>query len=254
MKTNRTFDSPKLNKDDNLKIKVIPHPFSFKNSKNKVLNNLIVEVVNLMGGIGECAEQNYKCAIEKILKNKSNVLKIITDELSEMPAEKYLDRWSLMYLLIELKSSKSLNYLAEIIESEIPPEKSKSAHDFTTVGEEVIIRTTAVEGVFRLAFDGDKNALEILYKNITNKNFSIKRACIQAILEIDKENGEKNIIKRLPKEEHFIISITKKHPSEVKTIQGGLQLKSKSKDELPPLFQPKKDNPKSESEEGCGCK
>jgi hypothetical protein len=75
MKTNRAFDSPKLNKDDDLKIKVIPHPFSFKKSKNKELNNLIVEAVNLMGGIGECAEQNYKCAIEKIIKNKNNVLR-----------------------------------------------------------------------------------------------------------------------------------------------------------------------------------
>lgn len=253
MKTNSAFDSPKLNKDDNLEIKVIPHPFSFKKSRNKELNIRIIEAVNLMGGIGECAENNYKRAIE-LLKNEGNVLKIITDELSEMPQDKYFDRWSLVYLLSEIKSHTSLNYLATLIASQIPPERSPKAHGLSTVGEEIIIRTTAVEGVLRLASDGNKDALEILYKNISNKNFSIKRACIQGILEIDKENGKKNILERLPKEEHFILGITRKHPSEVHPIQGELHLKSRSKDHLPPLYQPDKEKPESGSDEGCGCK
>jgi hypothetical protein len=45
----------------------------------------------------------------------------------------------------------------------IPPERSKNPHSFSTVAEETILRTTAIEGIKYLAADGSEAAIESLF-------------------------------------------------------------------------------------------
>lgn len=193
--------------DDALEIKVIPHPFKFEKSPNNELNELIVEVVNQMGGIGENAEKNYQKSLEKLQSNAEKVIPIIISEYNNLPEFQYLDRWSLIQLLVELKHPLALATLDEILTTPIPPERSKFPNEFPTRGEEIIIRTTAIEAVTRIASNDNKQAMNILVKHSKHNNFSIKRAAIQGSLKAGGEIAKKQLQEKLPKEDQFIMSI-----------------------------------------------
>ncbi len=169
--------------DDRLEIKTKPHPFIFSRDPKNQLNELIVETINRMGGVGEDAEKRYQACLNALFRNAREVVAIVEQELKDQPAESYLDRWSLVHLLAELKQPSSLGALDSILSSQMPEERSKDPHSFTTVGEEVVIRTTAVEAITRIAAEGVKEAQELLLKHVRHDNFSVKRAAVQGYLQ-----------------------------------------------------------------------
>ncbi len=62
MLLSKSSDTPFLARPDTLETKRTEHPFSFRTSKDKELNALIVEAINRMGGVGDDAEENYRRA------------------------------------------------------------------------------------------------------------------------------------------------------------------------------------------------
>lgn len=193
--------------DNSVAIQVIPHPFGFKGSPNNPLNEQIVEAVNRMGGAGDNAEANYQTALETLLQNVTEVVSIVTLEYRDLPENQYLDRWSLIQLLTELGHPASIPLLGEILSSRIPPERSNDPHSFTTVGEEVMIRTTAVEALTQMSANENSEALELLIIHTRHENFSVKRSCIQGYLANGGENARETLLEVLPESEHFILNI-----------------------------------------------
>jgi len=193
--------------DDSLKIKVTSHPFRFEKSPDKALNELIVEAINSMGATGENAEKTYQKSLEKLRPNAEKVLSIIVSEYASLPEMQYLNRWSLIQLLAELKHPSSLKPLDEILITPIPPERSKDPRVFSTRKEEVIIRTTAIEAVTRIAAEDNKEATDILLKHSRHENFSIKRAAIQGYLKVGGEIAKKRLLETMPKKDRYIANI-----------------------------------------------
>ena len=115
-----------------------------------------------MGSIGESGEKCYQSALDGLARHAKEVIKIAATEYARLPKNQYLDRWALVQLIAEMKNEVSLEFLDRILSSEIPLEESNDPHNFTTVGEEVMIRTTGIEAVTRLAADGSAKALEML--------------------------------------------------------------------------------------------
>lgn len=231
---NQMNDSPKLNRDDSLKIEVEQHPFEFREYGNDPLTERIVEAINRMGGVGEDAERNYQSALEALREQSEKVIAIVTAEYRDLPKDQYLDRWSLVQLLAELRDPASLPVLDEILSERIEPERSKDPHSFTTVGEEVMVRTTAVEAITRIAADGSQQALELLLKHAQHENFSVKRAAIQGYLAQAGENARERLVRVLPPEDHFILDIRRQDVREVPQAEGGLFIASQDRDTLPP--------------------
>jgi len=228
-----TSDAPTSDRGDSVEVQTRPHAFSFKANPDNPLNETIVDAVNRMGGIGDDAEALYQAALEALRKQSKRVVAIVAAEYKELPEDQYVDRWSLVHLLAELKDSSSLPVLDEILSSQIPPERSKHLHSFSTVGEEIIIRTAAVEAVTRIA-NKNKKALEVLLKHAQHKNFSIKRASIQGYLEQGDKDAREVLAKALPKKEHYILDIRRIDVREAPQAEGGLFLASRDRDELPP--------------------
>lgn len=233
-------DAPKIDPDDSLKIEVKPHPFSFKHNPDNPLNERIVKAINMMGGVGNDAEANYQAALDTLRKQSSEVVRIVAAEYKDLPEDQYLDRWSLIQLLAELKAPSSLPILDDILSSQLPPEQSKNPHSFSTVGEEIVIRTTAVEAVTRIAADKNKKALEVMLKHAQHKNFSVKRASIQGYLAYGGKDARKVLVKVLPKKDQSILDIRRMDVREVPQADGGLYLVSRESDELPPPRLPDK--------------
>ena len=189
----RSSDTPFLGGPDTVKTTVVEHPFEFRGSSDAALNALIVEAVNRMGGVGEDAEANYQRALDELGKRADDAVDVIAAEYEALPEDRYLDRWSLVQLLTELRRPEAASVLNRIITSRIPAEKAKGSHDASTVAEEVIIRTTAVEGVVRLSADGVEEARQILLRHARNRTFSIRRASVQGLLETGEDNHKREL-------------------------------------------------------------
>jgi hypothetical protein len=242
--------------DDGLEIKVKPHPFIFSRDPKNPLNEHIVETINRMGGVGEDAEKRYQSCLNVLFRNAREVVAIVEQELKDQPVDSYLDRWSLVHLLAELKQPSSLGALDSILSSQIPAERSKDPHSFTSVGEEVVIRTTAVDAITRIAADGAKEAQELLLKHVRHENFSIKRAAVQGYLQVAGEGGRETLQKALPERDHHILDIKVIDVRQAPQAEGGLHLRPCDKERLPALGTEAElggKDPNAQSDKGCGC-
>lgn len=227
-------DAPRLILDDNLKIEVIVHPYSFEHSPDKELNQRIVDAINQMGGIGESGEKCYQSALDGLARRAKDVIRIAAAEYARLPKNQYLDRWALVQLIAEIKDEVSLEFLDRILSSEIPPEESNDPHSFTTVGEEVMIRTTGVDAVAGIAADGSAKALEVLLRHVRHDNFSVKRASIQGYLAHGGADAAEQLKKILPERDHYILDIKRIDVRQAPQAEGGLHLVCRDKGELPP--------------------
>jgi hypothetical protein len=199
MLPSKSSDTPFLTTPDTLEIRQSEHPFSFRSSKDEKLNALIVEAVNRMGGVGADAEENYRRALNPLTKSGPRVLDVIVAEYEDLPEDRYLDRWSLVQLVGELRYPEAVKSLNRIIAARIPAEKNRTSHDMSTVAEEVMIRTTAVEGLVRLSADGVAEARDALLKYAAHRTFSIRRACVQGLMQTGTDD-DKRKLRRLLKE------------------------------------------------------
>jgi hypothetical protein len=218
----RGSDTPSLARPDTLEINVTEHPFSLRDSTDEELNALIVEAVNRMGGVGADAEGNYQRALEALSERSDEALDVIVAEYWALPEEQYLDRWSLVHLLSELRHPKAAAALNRIITSRIPAEKARGSHDSSTVAEEVMIRTTAVEGLVRLSADGVEEARKILLRHAVNRTFSIRRASVQGLMEsgTDEDRKELRAVLKEKGQEH-LLSIKRMDVRQVPQAAGG---------------------------------
>ena len=87
----------------------------------------------------------------------------------------YAQRQALVRAAGVIDDASALPFLASVALSEIPDEQSAEPHTFSTVAEETIIRMIAVEGIARLAHDGDERAAELLMKCVQSQSFSVPK-------------------------------------------------------------------------------
>lgn len=251
-------DTPSSEADDALEVEVITHPFTFQHlADDRELADAILAAVNAMGGAGQCAEDDYQEALGALRRKAKRTSEAIARELEALPEEAYLDRWALVMLLAELGHRSSARVFAGILESHIPEERSSDPHGFSTVGEEVMIRTTAVEGLERLAGEGDEVAVEVLLANVGHENFSVRRAAVQALVATGGDEMGQRLAETLPERHRDLLKIQRRDVRTVEQAQGGLFLKPAGDGGTPPPDDDCDDDgrrhDKSTDDGGCGC-
>lgn len=193
--------------DDGIEIETTASPFKFSTSRNKILNQQIVDAINYMGGMGDNAEEEYQSSLKTLKPAAKEVVRVISSEYKVLPETSYLDRWSLVYLMGELQESSALPMLGKILSTQIPKEKSKVLHEYSTRAEELMIRTTAVEAIKRIAESKDQKALDILLKLTNHKEFSVRRAAVQSYLEVGGRDARKELMETLSEENRQLLEI-----------------------------------------------
>jgi hypothetical protein len=235
MADSKSPDTPFLGGPDTLEIRRVDHPFSFEASADPELNALIVEAVNRMGGVGEKAEGDYQAALAALRERAEGAVDVIVAEYDSLPEDRYLDRWALVHLLSELRSPSAAKALNRVITSRIPAEKSKVTHDLSTVTEEVMIRTTAVEGVVRLSAEGVEEARQILLRHARNRTFSIRRASVQGLMETGTDEDRKALRALLEESgQEQLLKIRRTDVREVPQATGGRFVRRRDEDAVPP--------------------
>lgn len=241
--TLRAADTPGLTVDDRLEVQAMANPFHFERSVDAELAARIVEAINRMGGAGESAERCYQQSLDGLARRAKEVTQALAQEAELLAEDRYLDRWALVQLMAELKHEGALDPLDRLLSARMPEERSSDPHGFTSVGEEVMIRTTAVEALARLAADGSQRACELLLRHASHENFSVRRAAVQGYLAHGGKQAEETLRKTLPERDHVILAIRRIDVRQAPQAQGGLHLKSKARDVPPHDLNP---------DSGCG--
>ncbi len=188
--------------------------------RDNFAGRLLKNFLFAMNSVGDDAEANYKEKLEELKKHSEDILVEIARAEGASMEEDYPLRWALVHAASELKHPAALRFLRNLVFSPIPPEKSKDPHSFSTVGEETILRTTAVEGVEYLSEMGVEEAKKTLFDFLELPSISIRRAAIQAIYATVKDESKlKELKSRIPKDQQYLLNIKRVEVKDVPQIK-----------------------------------
>lgn len=203
--------------DDSLKQKENrSNPIS-ESPAGKLLRNFIAAI----NAYGEDAQEAYEEALEAMRKQAEEVIVEIAQASGHCHQNDFPFRWALVHAAAELRHPETIPYLANLVKTPIPPERSKKSHSFSTVAEETILRTTAIEGIEKLRDECENEEInELLFEFLKLPSLSIRRAAVQALLtEKDNKNQGKRIAEMLPEDQHFLLDIERKNVDDVPQVE-----------------------------------
>jgi hypothetical protein len=169
---------------------------------------ILMNYLAAIDAAGDDADERYKIALSAIREKAHDVIIEIARQENHCRAKDYATRWGLIYAASELGHPAALPFFRSVVLTPISPEESPEPHSFSTVAEETILRTTAVDGVARLAADGSKEAIEALFDFLHVPSLSIKRAAVQGLMSVRQgESLRGRIEERLCPEDRFLLDI-----------------------------------------------
>lgn len=187
------------------------------------LAHRVLAVLEAMHAAGEDAEERYQEAVRDLHENVGEAIVVIARLECEAPRQDYATRWALVHLVAEMEEPAALPLLKQLALAPIPPEESDDPHS-STVAEETIIRTTAVDGVAALAKNGNEEALEALLDFAHLPSFSIRRAAVQGLLSTPKGDDYRDRIRDcLPKDQQFLLDLKKLDVRKAPQVDDPLQ-------------------------------
>jgi hypothetical protein len=187
--------------DDKLRSQPRPQPVQV--SRVVALINNLVEAVY---SVGDDAEDAYRAALEDLRAVADEAAIALARLESDSDRRNYPRRWALIYAAAQLEHEAVLPFLCQVVLTPIPPEQSANPHSFSTVKEETVLRSTAVEGVGTLAARGNDRARDSLLEFLSMDSISIRRASVQSLLAIDGGMREQ-IAERLPRDFYYLLEI-----------------------------------------------
>jgi len=196
------------------------------------------EALEAMTAGGPNAELVYARMLERLSDDEAFVTLLLkTHDAVEESA--YLDRWALLQLAIDLRHPAAGKYLAQFVRRPIPEERAKdTVHGVSTVTEEVILRTTAIEGLarlFRRDFDSSKALLEVIR---SSDYVAMRRAAWFALVDGGQDDALKRARKLLEKDGFGWIADLRRIPVEQAEQQNPdlIYPDRKRRGEIPPPF------------------
>jgi hypothetical protein len=192
--------------------------------------------------VGVDADERFRAARLRLRRNADDAVLAIAKALSACRTRDYPSRWALVYAATQLDHPAAVPLLRELALTPIPPEESLDPHSFSTVGEETVLRTTAVEGLGRLAAAGNRKALDALFKCLAIPSVSIRRASVLAILGKDRRLRGR-VSEHLPIDQRYLIDIVPRQVTDVPQVDPRLHLKQ------PEARLPRKPGPPTDADE-----
>ena len=144
-------------------------------------------------------------------------------------------RSALIFAAGELAHPAALPLLVDLANEPIPPESNPPAHGLGTAAHEIILRTTAVDAIGRLARDGRDDARTALLDLVGNPLFSIKRAAVQAILSTRPTAALRRQLRAmLAPDLQFLLKLKRVSPADVEQPDPRRVLRADTREVLPP--------------------
>jgi hypothetical protein len=166
----------------------------------------------------EDADKRYKAALKELKRDPGEAVIAIVRASSSCDNANYPRRWALVYAATQMEHEAALPFFRELVLAPLPDGKRSPDHRNTPLREETILRTTAIDGVGRLAARGNKRALEYLQEFVDVPSVSVRRAAVQEILKA-APRSRSQLEKRLPPEHRFLLDVKQVHVSNAPQIK-----------------------------------
>ena len=200
---------------DVLREPVRPHARPADSPAGILLQNFLVA----MSGTGDDAEDEYRRALSDMRKRAEMVLVEIARAQSDCDRRNHPARWAHVHAAAELRHPAALPFLLDVVLTPIPPEEAPDPHSFSTVAEETILRTTAVEGIGYLA-QNRSDAVEALFECLKQPSLSIRRAAVQSLLKSSRAKTMRaRIANALPEDQRFLLDLKTPDVREVPQVK-----------------------------------
>ena len=109
---------------------------------------------------GDDAEQRHADALKDLRRDVGEAVIALARAGACCHQHDYPRRWALVYAAVKMEHDAALPYFRELVLAPIPSPDPRGGHGFSAAREETILRTTAIEGVGRLAERGNRDALK----------------------------------------------------------------------------------------------
>jgi HEAT repeat protein len=194
--------------------------FQFRSNPTHPLNAHIVDAVRHLHAPVRDAGGHFGVSLAALRRAAPEAAPILHAEYRDLPIERSHERWSLVYLLSRLGHPVSLPALEAIAAEPLPRERADDPHHGGTTAREVMIRTTAAEGLGDLAAAGDREAIDRLLRHASHHPvFSVRRTCAQAYLEHGGPDARGVLLRALPPGEHFVVDLRVIDPGDVPAVE-----------------------------------
>ena len=169
-----------------------------------------------MSAHGETADAEYQRALRRVKEQPGDTVAAkVGQALDALPEESYLDRWGLVQLMADVSLPATVDLFANVLSAPIPPESSAVRdHRYSTVGQEVVLRTTAVQGLRRLAASGQESATRLLLTHLRHEQRSIRVACVMALRDLGGD-AEAAMREALADEDRYLLEIRRLRVADV---------------------------------------
>lgn len=149
----------------------------------------LIDIIGAMTSSGERADVRYRRSLTRASRD-SGFVTLVARTAATLEEEAYEERWALTQLLVDLESPDAAEALTDLVRAPIPPEKSKDpSHGLSTVTEEVILRTTAIEGLARLQRQ-EVDTTDTLLETISGSEYvSLRRAAWFALVDGGRDDA-----------------------------------------------------------------
>jgi hypothetical protein len=186
--------------------------------------------------VDESAEERHREALEALRNEPEAAVIEIARALGETAPQNYPARMVLILAASALENQHALPLLMGVVETPIPIEVSPPVHGLGATAEEIILRTTAVDGIGRLARQDDERALSALINLAESPIFSIRRASVQAAL-LARPNDKKTrrrLLAVLPSNQYFLLELKSPRVTEVEQPEPRDEGRLKRRANAPP--------------------
>jgi hypothetical protein len=158
-------------------------------SNDERLYRTLIDALGAMTASGPDADEVYNGLVRRLGEDKEFVV-VVLKTLESLEDSDYQERWALLQLAIDLEHPAAGEYLAEFVRRPIPEERSQDpVHGVSTVTEEVILRTTAIEGLARL-FRRDVDSTDVLLETVGSSDYAaMRRASWFALIDGGRDDA-----------------------------------------------------------------
>jgi hypothetical protein len=148
----------------------------------------LTDTVAVMTAGGARAEEIYQRALARVRDDEDFAVLVLKTH-DALAQDAYIERWALVQLAIDLEHPAAGELLADIVRRPVPDERSADpAHGISTVTEEVLLRTTAMEGLSRL-FRHGVDTSDVLLETIARADYTaMRRAAWFALVDGDQRD------------------------------------------------------------------
>ena len=158
-------------------------------SGDERLYRALIDALGAMTAGGPDADEVYNRIVRRLGEDEEFVV-VVLKTLESLDESEYQERWAVLQLAIDLEHPVAGGYLAEFVRRPIPEERSQDpVHGVSTVTEEVILRTTAIEGLARL-FRRDFDSTDVLLETVASSDYAaVRRASWFALIDGGRDDA-----------------------------------------------------------------